>query len=402
MTFATNTNVGIGTNTPGVKLDVRGQVQMPSLSFQDAAGVGYRDNWLGMADNVDGAKNKWLHIGGITDNTDGKGARRRIGLFADPIMLAGSVGIGTASPGSRLDIVGGAVRTATHPSGLGLYVTADSQPDSLGIEFRHTNGSQGIGFGYNTIYATGSNADQPLSIHARGAAALTLAANAATLTIGGTQGNVGIGLTNPDRSLTMFKTGAGTGVYANVKNSNHEILIGVDVAAIVSAMTNSDLQLRTQNTNRVVISGADGSFNVLTNAFKPGGGPWSTPSDEKLKKNISPLQGVLDRLLSLRGVGFEWKDPEQHGNLTGAQMGLVAQEVAGVFPEWIGKTSDGTLTLSIRGFEALTIEAFRELKQEISATQIAVREIRSRLGVEATDPQPAVKATKSRGREAQK
>jgi hypothetical protein len=55
-----------------------------------------------------------------------------------------------------------------HPTGLALYVTAESESGGKGVEFRHSNGSQGIGFGYNTIYATGTLADQPLYLRARG------------------------------------------------------------------------------------------------------------------------------------------------------------------------------------------------------------------------------------------
>jgi hypothetical protein len=55
-----------------------------------------------------------------------------------------------------------------HRTGLALYVTATSDPADKLVEFRDSNGSQGIGFGYNTIYATGSNPNQPLRLKARG------------------------------------------------------------------------------------------------------------------------------------------------------------------------------------------------------------------------------------------
>src|SRR6185436_10145973 len=48
-----------------------------------------------------------------------------------------------------------------------LYVTGDFTQDN-GVEFRHSNGTQGIGFGYNTIYATGGNANQDLGLKPRG------------------------------------------------------------------------------------------------------------------------------------------------------------------------------------------------------------------------------------------
>lgn len=55
-----------------------------------------------------------------------------------------------------------------HPTGLALYVTAESRRNGNLVEFRHSNGSQGIGFGYDTIYATGSLPDQGLRLQAKG------------------------------------------------------------------------------------------------------------------------------------------------------------------------------------------------------------------------------------------
>ena len=70
-------------------------------------------------------------------------------------------------------------------------------------------------------------------------------------------------------------------------------------------------------------------------------------------------------MLQLRGVNYEWKEPASMGDLVGMQMGLIAQEVENVFPDWISTARDGYKQLTIRGFEALTIEAFRELKSEV-------------------------------------
>jgi hypothetical protein len=81
---------------------------------------------------------------------------------------AGKVGIGTTAPVATLDIVQDN-RSGAHPAAVkGLYVTAAFAADTDGVEFRHLNGSQGIGFGFNTIYATGSNANQDLGLKARG------------------------------------------------------------------------------------------------------------------------------------------------------------------------------------------------------------------------------------------
>ena len=58
------------------------------------------------------------------------------------------------------------------------------------------------------------------------------------------------------------------------------------------------------------------------------------------------------------------KEPEHQGNLTGPQMGLIADEVEEVFPEWISTDTEGYKQLTVRGFEALVIEALRTLKAE--------------------------------------
>src|SRR5205085_1336888 len=76
-------------------------------------------------------------------------------------------------------------------------------------------------------------------------------------------------------------------------------------------------------------------------AIKPGGGAWAAPSDARLKKNIAPLDGALDRLLQLRSVTFEYKDPAATQQLPGRRTGFIAQEVEGVFPEWVGEQADG-------------------------------------------------------------
>jgi hypothetical protein len=56
-----------------------------------------------------------------------------------------------------------------HPS---LYVTGKTGPGGFGqdsiAEFRHTNQTQGIGIGHNTIYAAGNNSSQDINIKPKG------------------------------------------------------------------------------------------------------------------------------------------------------------------------------------------------------------------------------------------
>jgi hypothetical protein len=123
------------------------------------------------------------------------------------------------------------------------------------------------------------------------------------------------------------------------------------------------------------------TLHVDGSASKPGGGPWSVSSDVRLKKNVKPLKGALGKLLRLRGMRFEWKEPEKQGNLVGPQLGLVAQDVEEVFPEWVDTDLSGYKILTVRGFEALTVEAFRELKAENETLRMKNEELEDRIKV---------------------
>lgn len=95
-----------------------------------------------------------------------------LGLF---VGQDGSLGVSVQAPVGPLDVAQEPRTGAHHPEGVsGLYVTgnfpAGREADGRlpGVQFRHSNGSQGIGFGFDTIYATGANANQNLVLEPRG------------------------------------------------------------------------------------------------------------------------------------------------------------------------------------------------------------------------------------------
>ena len=126
------------------------------------------------------------------------------------------------------------------------------------------------------------------------------------------------------------------------------------------------------NTNDAFIITANNvtefQFNTQSGgqALKAGGGSWGVLSDARAKHDINPLAGALERLLHLRGKTYFYNDAKAAGAATGMRTGFVAQEVEPFFPEWIGQ-SNGMKTLNITGFEALTVEALRDLRIEKDA-----------------------------------
>ena len=151
----------------------------------------------------------------------------------------------------------------------------------------------------------------------------------------------------------------------NVNGNNGRVGIGtvsatalLDVNGSGRVRSNMDVDLSLDVGQNLFVSG---------NGFKPGGGFWSVLSDKRLKKNVHQLEGSLDKMMALRGVNFEYNDPKAINELEGERIGMIAQEVEKVFPDWVEQHSNGYKMLSIRGFEAVTIEAIRELRSEKDA-----------------------------------
>jgi len=104
-------------------------------------------------------------------------------------------------------------------------------------------------------------------------------------------------------------------------------------------------------------------------------------SDQRLKKNITTLDGALDKVLKLRGVSFEWKKVE--GRMShpqkGIQIGVVAQEVEAVVPELVKTDAEGYKSVAYANITALLIEAVKAQQTTIDAQHAQMEELRSRV-----------------------
>ena len=85
-------------------------------------------------------------------------------------------------------------------------------------------------------------------------------------------------------------------------------------------------------------------------------------SDLRLKENISPLKNTLSTLSKLTPVRFNFI------NESNTQLGLIAQEVEQVLPEFVETGEDGfkRVKYSVE-FDMLLIQAVKELEQENEA-----------------------------------
>ena len=212
-------------------------------------------------------------------------------------------------------------------------------------------------------------------------------------------GSVGIGTTSPQRLVHVLQGGAGLNPNSNAllvveRNATNVINVlapdasasgivfgnpvgGNSAGGVIfnSGATPQGLQFRVggnvtemaiNSTGNVGINTTSPGFKLEVNgsAGKPGGGTWSVSSDRRLKKNISRLEGSLDKLMQLQGVTYEYIDSQSINELAGQRIGMIAQEVEDVFPDWVDERHDGYKAVTFRGFEALTVEALRELRNE--------------------------------------
>jgi hypothetical protein len=115
---------------------------------------------------------------------------------------------------------------------------------------------------------------------------------------------------------------------------------------------------RTPATNRLEVEGS---------ASKSSAGDWIANSDERLKKNIEPLnaQEMIEKLLALQGVTYEWNDDKTGSSRpAGMQYGFTAQNIKEAFPTLVEEDALGYLQTAYGTYDAMMVEAIRFLHAE--------------------------------------
>jgi hypothetical protein len=103
-----------------------------------------------------------------------------------------------------------------------------------------------------------------------------------------------------------------------------------------------------------------------------------TSSDARLKTNIEPIEGALDKLQQIRGVSFEWNETyEQLGRSTGRrEIGVIAQEVERAFPELVTTWGDESYRAVDYGrLSAVLVEAVKEQQAQIEQLWQRIEEL---------------------------
>jgi site-specific recombinase XerD len=93
-------------------------------------------------------------------------------------------------------------------------------------------------------------------------------------------------------------------------------------------------------------------------------------SDIRLKKDIKPINNILDKLTNLQAVTFRMRSDEFPGYAFGNQIsyGLIAQQVEELFPDLVSSDANGYKTVNYGPeLTMLNLEGLRELSNQFSA-----------------------------------
>lgn len=403
-------SVGIGTTEPAAPLHVKGEARVEGLSHVVGAGlIGDGNNYAHGAGSMaagsltigsttasyGGGANWNANVAGLLLETAANteiavhdantriaslmyyegDAANRITIGRDmawgaigTLVLNGNVGIGTSSPGAKLDVAQGA----------GLVIRTEPAPASSVHIGR--SGENSLQFDYAWGTALNSTASISLNIDSNkddteryidfrtGGAGFS---GGSSLLRVQQNGNVGIGLTSPVMTLDV-----NGGIFARAR-----VYCGGGVAAWSNGFWRFHNGEGWQQTTG------------------PNYGVAVPRSDMRLKRDVRTLTGALGQVLGLRGVTFNWNDlglerltryvetydagpgaseeatrqlqaakrAEAYELLARPEIGLIAQEVRRVAPELVSEDEDGYQGVAYERVVALLIEAIKEQQAAIEA-----------------------------------
>jgi hypothetical protein len=333
-------NVGIGTTAPGYKLDVQGAIGVQQIKSTTGTNYAYLnfnntggDFFIGRESSASGGLSNGAAYGAVLSAIGTYPMQFAINTGVKMTILnSGNVGIGTTAPGARLQVVGS---------------------DSLNTSFSaNLSGATGTG-----LVVTNS-------------------------------GNIGIGTTSPGATLHLYRASEvglklDSSIYspyigfAKAGTDKWEIIMERDTP--VNGMAANDLGFFKDGagTPKLLLQYSSGNVGIGTtnpgyklqvftgtaNGYVNTDGTWGSSSDINLKKNIFPVSSILNNILALNPVSYNFKT-EKDGTIS--HIGFIAQEVEQLFPELVSTGPDGIKGISYAMFTPLLTKAIQQQQTQIT------------------------------------
>ena len=336
-----NTRLGLGINNPATTLDIRNATGNAIIRVSGAAGD---DNGASLRFTTPGGTGTFFSFGdrgslfgGATGQTASLFTTANVPFTFDVgqsqravITANGLFGINQAIPDERLHV-------------NGRIKAASTNSTNLIVDGTNTNG-----WGTNMALRSEN-------------------ANFAYI------GSVGSLLGNTTKDLTLWSTsGNGARIYTNGSNLRLIVESGGDVGI----GTNDPVY-------RLDVNGNFRADSIFTDIA--GNAVFST-SDARLKKNIEPVPSMLQKITALNPVTYEWNDlkidqainRDNTAHLYGKKIGLIAQEVYEVFPDFVGTDADGNMVLSYGAFIVPMLKAIQEQQAQIEQLKQRITQLENK------------------------
>ena len=404
LTVDTSGNVGIGSTAPAARLNVastganaysstitkgtnmKGIINALSNNADDMVGIYFGTgttsegtHWSGITGSRSQSTTDWsTQLNFYTHNEDVANINDATQKMV--IKGNGNVGIGTTSPGAKLDVDGNIKLS-------GYIVDSNSEIidfaiNDLKVQGKHINAEFGVwARSYGTVRQMGIDG---------GAAHMGLYTSGTEKVRIDTSGNVGIGTTAPQQALhikgatnalmmlegdndngiagcyyktedtdnTMNRTKGFFGFQGNNLYGNGYFTMWLDNVNDNGTVTASEERFRWER---------DGDFHADGDVIAYS---TTTPSDIRLKTDVETIESASEKVSKLRGVEYTWSK----GKLAGQrEIGLIAQEVEAVVPEVVKEkelplwddSGESYKTVDYEKLVALLIESNKELQARV-------------------------------------
>lgn len=199
-------------------------------------------------------------------------------------------------------------------------------------------------------------------------------------------GNAAFGVALHDNTTGGANTALGDLALQNNTTGSGNIAIGSGAAYFVSGSNSNNIHIASQgastdnNTVRIGTPGTQTSFfaagvrgvttgnnDAIPVVIDSKGQLGTVSSSRRFKEDIQDMGEASRKLLQLRPVTFRYQKPFNDGS-TPIQYGLIAEEVAQVFPDLVARSADGQVeTVKYQVLDSLLLNEVQRQEAEIRA-----------------------------------
>ncbi|HYE32572.1 MAG TPA: tail fiber domain-containing protein [Methylomirabilota bacterium] len=365
-------NVGINNADPASALDVAGDVTAQSLTA-GVAHIGTSGAWAAfknvnvignnaaLSQNADASRTVLMARTGGTVDFAFSGSAAVVSVTGDGAVTATKF-VGSVAGGS----ITGTVPDAALTRNVALLSADQTFSGALTL-----NGTVNIGgaqyLGDHNIYLRGSpdrnhglgynsDADGP-ALYGYSGGVLKTTINADKEVMRWTSdGRIGIGTSSPGKALHV-KSGQDTQLKLEKNGVSRAWEIGTDF--------NGNLGFAS------IVGATYGKSSYISY----GDGQYYVNSDARLKTDVEPIDGALEKTLKLRPVSYHFKTDDAGAMRS---LGFLAQEIEGVLPE-VTDENKGVKSVAYSEIVPVTVGAIQQLHAESERKERQIQELKSEL-----------------------